>query len=382
MTGAASDALAAQLGADDGCCGSDGPSGGCGKCLLVQNKDAVNADWKVVVMKKSRCPPESYGCDKPHFDLAVPGFDNYKYSLANVCGMETRDNSVGWAPQESWRSEEHPSYKLGNWYTRYSDATQAEWECDLLPVSMRPGCRLFTRWGWRSGDPKLHFEAVPCPDAYVKHMEASFGFAGPGSPHLQPATLPSHPPAQPPPALFRDRETILTWTVAGMCVALSLFLLACYVRRSKKATRSASMLAPDPVRQQLSPRRPGTEVPLSSVSQTELMSTVLKRDMKGLSPRAKQALMDARAREGFAASSSLKPSPRSKSRNGKSLSDVGVGSRRPASPIHSRSNGRARSKQMNQDTDGSSESEPSPGTELRRARAGKARTVVGHVDTL
>ena len=42
LTGAASDALSALLGTDDGCCGADandGGVGGCGRCLLVQNED-------------------------------------------------------------------------------------------------------------------------------------------------------------------------------------------------------------------------------------------------------------------------------------------------------------------------------------------------------
>merc|ERR1712151_1233310 len=52
LTGAASDALSALMGDDDGCCGADGNDGGvggCGKCLLATNgatqvqSSAVNA---------------------------------------------------------------------------------------------------------------------------------------------------------------------------------------------------------------------------------------------------------------------------------------------------------------------------------------------------
>ena len=64
MTGAASDALAALLGDDDGCCGSDSGSPGCGKCVLVENPDAVQSSWKAIVMKKNRCPPWSNGCEE------------------------------------------------------------------------------------------------------------------------------------------------------------------------------------------------------------------------------------------------------------------------------------------------------------------------------
>eukprot|EP00665_Eupelagonemidae_sp_cell47_P004123 gene4123-1693_t len=61
VTGAASDTLAQLMGADEGCCGADTDSGGCGQCALIQNPDAVNADWTAVVMKKNRCPPWSNG---------------------------------------------------------------------------------------------------------------------------------------------------------------------------------------------------------------------------------------------------------------------------------------------------------------------------------
>ena len=63
--------------------------GGCGKCLKIENPNAVNADWSVIAMKKNRCPPWSNGCsnnDPPHFDFAVPGYDNLQYSTANICG--------------------------------------------------------------------------------------------------------------------------------------------------------------------------------------------------------------------------------------------------------------------------------------------------------
>merc|ERR1719230_1559448 len=87
-TGAVNDDLASLLGPDDTSCGvSDLSPGGCGRCLLVQNANAVNADWKVMVMKKGRCPPYSTGCEagKVHLDIAVPGYDDVRYSTGNVC---------------------------------------------------------------------------------------------------------------------------------------------------------------------------------------------------------------------------------------------------------------------------------------------------------
>ena len=88
MTGAASDFLTNLLGQDDGCCGTDPDGGGgCGKCMLVTNPTAVNSDWKVLVMKKNRCPPWSSGCSgKAHLDFAAPGYDNLQFSTANTCG--------------------------------------------------------------------------------------------------------------------------------------------------------------------------------------------------------------------------------------------------------------------------------------------------------
>jgi hypothetical protein len=51
MTGAMSNDLSSILGSKDGCCGSDS-YGGCGKCLLVRNKESINPTWTAIVMKK------------------------------------------------------------------------------------------------------------------------------------------------------------------------------------------------------------------------------------------------------------------------------------------------------------------------------------------
>ena len=123
MTGAPSDSLTKVLGPDDGCCGSD-PSGGggCGKCLLVTSSTAVNKDWKVLVMKKNRCPPSSSGCDKPHLDFAAPGYDNLQYSLANICG------------QSGTFISRNQSSVCGDWYKRGSSTIQG-CSCASLPSS-------------------------------------------------------------------------------------------------------------------------------------------------------------------------------------------------------------------------------------------------------
>ena len=150
MTGAASDALASLLGEDDTCCGTDTESTGCGKCVLVQNPNAVQSSWTAIVMKKNRCPPWSSGCETPklHLDLAVPGYDNFEYSTANVCGNRSRTGS--WEPQlADARHETHASYTLGDWYMRHESTDAAVSECATLPDDFRSGCELFSTWGWR-----------------------------------------------------------------------------------------------------------------------------------------------------------------------------------------------------------------------------------------
>ena len=138
MSGAASDALSELLGKDDGCCGRDWSEdgrllGGCGRCVLVRNPTAVNSDWRAIVMKKNRCPPTSNMCRVPHLDIAVPGFDHFDYSEANVCGMESRATTGGWSVQPTQRDESHASYALGDWYRRHSSTAAAAGECDALP---------------------------------------------------------------------------------------------------------------------------------------------------------------------------------------------------------------------------------------------------------
>lgn len=123
MTGATNDYLSNLLNGDDGCCGIDPDGGGgCGKCLLVTNPNAVNSHWKVLVMKKNRCPPWATGCgvQASHLDFAAPGFDNLQYSTANTCGnsgtiFSQADSSV-----------------CGDWYNYGSD-TIAGCDCCSLP---------------------------------------------------------------------------------------------------------------------------------------------------------------------------------------------------------------------------------------------------------
>jgi len=166
MVGAASDALSSVLGPNDPCCGSH-QEGGCGKCVLISVDDAVNNDWTAVVMKKSQCPPNSYGCDVPHLDLAVPGYDNLQYSTANTCGSDHTTCSKA------------QSSVCGTWYNRGSSTIEG-CDCSSLPEgNMRKGCELFTSWGWKRGDPTLHWKPVECPSALKQVIHDSFGPSGP-----------------------------------------------------------------------------------------------------------------------------------------------------------------------------------------------------------
>lgn len=91
MTGAFNLGLSRLMDGDDGCCGKDdNGGGGCGKCVLVTNQNALNSHWKVLVMKKNYCPPWSNHCQEAntHLDFAVPGFDFAGASTANICGQD------------------------------------------------------------------------------------------------------------------------------------------------------------------------------------------------------------------------------------------------------------------------------------------------------
>jgi len=177
LTGAASDTLAAAMGADAVCCGSDEDSGGCGRCLLVRNPSAVNKDWKAVIMKKSRCPPESRGCEvgHVHMDIAVPGYDSLAESTANVCGSGLRENTF---------LTRNQSAVCGKWWEAKRESTVGSCKCSLLPNAtaeqrtLRRGCELFTAWGWTTGTPKLEYYPVQCPRGFQKLVSNAFSSSG------------------------------------------------------------------------------------------------------------------------------------------------------------------------------------------------------------
>jgi len=164
--------------------------GGCGKCLLVQNPDSEHPDWTAVVMKKNRCPPWSNGCGagEPHFDVAAPGFDNLKWSTANVCGLRSGTGFESQAQSEA----------VGNWWSSCGNTAECAQLCDNLPQEFQKGCKLFASWGWKRGDPgSVKFKAVACPAEFVQHVGAQFGTSG-----VEPSSTPSVLPLTPSPTLL------------------------------------------------------------------------------------------------------------------------------------------------------------------------------------
>jgi len=155
----------------------------------VQNDDSLHPEWTAIVMKKNRCPPDSNGCGagEPHFDIAVPGFDNLQYSTANICGQR---------PGSGFDNKQQ-SALLGDWWAHgCSNTAECIDRCDQLPTQFVSGCRLFASWGWKRGDPtNVKYKPVMCPDQFVEHVATLFGPDGPNS---SPLPAPTPAPTQAP----------------------------------------------------------------------------------------------------------------------------------------------------------------------------------------
>lgn len=142
-------------------------------------------------MKKNRCPPWTNGCSAsdPHFDVAAPGFDDLRYSTANVCGIR---GGSGFQNQSQ-------SEALGRWYDSCGNTAECQHLCDKLPTQFVAGCKLFASWGWTRGDPpSVKFRAVQCPPAFVAHVGSLFdkdGVVPQSQAHPTPTPTEKQPPS-------------------------------------------------------------------------------------------------------------------------------------------------------------------------------------------
>eukprot|EP00413_Alexandrium_margalefii_P002356 CAMPEP_0204523872 /NCGR_PEP_ID=MMETSP0661-20131031/7074_1 /ASSEMBLY_ACC=CAM_ASM_000606 /TAXON_ID=109239 /ORGANISM="Alexandrium margalefi, Strain AMGDE01CS-322" /LENGTH=503 /DNA_ID=CAMNT_0051529597 /DNA_START=61 /DNA_END=1573 /DNA_ORIENTATION=+ len=173
FTGAPSEFASRMLGDSDGCCGdTDHGEHGCGKCFLVQNPHAVNADWTVIIMKKNVCVMGSPHCGEgeANFDIAVPGFDNLGASQSNACADR---------PKTGFKDKK-ASTILGSWWDECDDLTQCAHKCSQMPDELAKGCKLFCEWGWKKTGfvTDAKYKAVDCPEAFKKWVGAQFDANG------------------------------------------------------------------------------------------------------------------------------------------------------------------------------------------------------------
>uniref|UniRef100_A0A7S2MW57 Uncharacterized protein n=1 Tax=Alexandrium andersonii TaxID=327968 RepID=A0A7S2MW57_9DINO len=158
-------------------------------------------------MKKSRCPPESKGCESPkvHLDIAAPGYDNISVSTANICGHNGFNTYI---------TAEESGICAG---------THGGCQCEGMPnntedtATLKKGCILFGTWGWQKGDPMMEWQPVECPPKFVERIAEAFGPSG-----VEPISRPSKWP----------------WIAAGVALVL-LALGACIVNRILDGRREA-----------------------------------------------------------------------------------------------------------------------------------------------
>jgi hypothetical protein len=219
MTGAFSNTLSQQLGADDPCCGqpSDDPSGGCGKCVAVQIKPSqASQPWKVLVMKKNQCPPEASGCEqgKIHIDFAVPGHDDLNYSLAQKCGQP----GTFLTAQDEGRCIQNDDLvpQCSCDFTFLPSATEEE------KTWMTRGCQNFVEWGWKQGDPTFTYEVVDCPQEYKDYIGNAFGKNGPVPPSSEGYTP---APTLAPVAAPKDHAALAWYWIVLVVLGILLFLV-------------------------------------------------------------------------------------------------------------------------------------------------------------
>merc|ERR1712151_1422112 len=112
----------------------------CGQCALLTSP----AGGKMVVRVNNQCPgATNAACREPHFDIAVPGFDNLQYSVNNQCNVPPHNCDPGIL------SDHCVHVALEN--------------CDCDQVSSDPvvseGCKLYKGLNW-GDNPRVSYEKV------------------------------------------------------------------------------------------------------------------------------------------------------------------------------------------------------------------------------
>jgi len=138
-------------------------------------------------MKKNRCPPYSTGCEagKVHLDIAVPGYDDLRYSTGNVChGDPAGWNSNHGRPRENtFGMTRDSSSSCSLWYNGHG-STQTGCDCNRVTADygLKAGCQLFTEWGWKAAPShQLNYKIVDCPAKFKAIIANAFSANGPSA---------------------------------------------------------------------------------------------------------------------------------------------------------------------------------------------------------
>ena len=127
---------------------------GCGKCWKVTGTSNIpgyeDVSTTLVLKGTNYCPPANAPCsnNKPHFDIAAPGFDVGEFSLSNDCSGLEPDEIEGFESCGRWRIDNQDPDVL----------------CDcskFTSPTLRAGCENF--YGLKWDNPTVEYEVVDCP---------------------------------------------------------------------------------------------------------------------------------------------------------------------------------------------------------------------------
>ena len=134
--------------------GGDWMAEGCGKCWKVTGTSNIpgyeDVSTTLVLKGTNYCPPANAPCsnNKPHFDIAAPGFDVGEFSLSNDCSGLEPDEIEGFESCGRWRIDNQDPDVL----------------CDcskFTSPTLRAGCENF--YGLKWDNPTVEYEVVDCP---------------------------------------------------------------------------------------------------------------------------------------------------------------------------------------------------------------------------